>query len=121
MDHVHLLLHQVVIRRGQLQHLQQLLSVVHGTDLLTQNAVQEFADGERNRESHKHEELSEENGVRANRQTVAGTERLRDDLAKDDDADSRRYNGGQTGSDEIVEKDSEGSVHQHVPQEKRAQ
>lgn len=43
LDHVELFFHQVVVGLGDLQHLHQLLSVIHGANLLTQNAVQDLA------------------------------------------------------------------------------
>ena len=121
LDHVELLLHQVVVGLGDLQHLHQLLPVVHGADLLAEDAVEELADGPRQRESQEHEQLGDHDGVGPDRQAVPRAQRLGHDLPKNDDADGGGHHGAHPGVGEVVQEDGEGGVDQHVAEQQRAQ
>ncbi|KAG8141255.1 hypothetical protein E2320_006891 [Naja naja] len=121
LDHVQLLLDQVVVRLCDLQHLHQLLPVVDGADLLTQQEVQDLADRVGYGEGQQHEDLGEDDGVGSHGQAVAGAERLRHDLPEDHDAGGGGNDGHQARSYQVIQEDGEGGVDQDVAQQEGAE
>lgn len=120
LDDVQLLLHQVVIRVRDAQHLQKLLPVVHGSYLLSEQVVQKFAHRIRSREGEQHEELGEKYGVCTDSEAVSGTDGLRHDFSKNYYSNSGHHHRNQPRTGDIIQQDGQRGVYQHVPEQKRA-
>lgn len=121
LDNVQLLLHQVVVGVRDAQHLQQLLPVVHGADLLSEQVIQQLAHRVGRGEGEQHEELGEEDGVCPHGQAVSGADGLRHDFTKDNDPDGGHDHRDEPGAGDVVQEDGQRGVHQHVPEQERAE
>lgn len=110
-------------RAEKFAHLHQLLEAfagVRGGDLLAQNQVQQSAERPGERRRQHHHRFRDVNGLGADGQPVPGADRLRADLADDDDAEGGDDDGHDAGG-HVVQQDGEYAVDQHVAQQNAAQ
>jgi hypothetical protein len=118
-DDAALLVHGAVLHVN-LQHLLQLCPRVNVADFLSQGLVQDVADGIGHDVQRKDEDLDNRERQLANLQRVAGAQRLRDDLAEDNNDDGGNEETKQAAR-HVGHQNRKHGIHRHVAQQQRAQ
>ena len=95
--------------------LHQPLPVVDGPNLAAQDPVQDLADGEGQGAGEQHEELGQPDGLGPHGQSVTGTDRLGNDLPKDDNPHGGTNDSqGSSTTSQHVQSDCQGVVHKNI-------